>query len=296
MRRWVAAMAIFALLLGLAMLAALMAAPIFVRDFVPMISNLQGNIENAARQFMGDKTVIIFGHPMDATQLSKKAVAALGNWLGQNGEIFSLAGFGFAALFGFILQFVLLVYFLVTGPRIKAGLLWLIPPDDRQIANNIWKAFGPALRRYLIGIAVVVAYAAIAAYVGLGLVLHVPHAVLLALMTGFFEIIPVAGPAASAAIAGLAAIKSGTGMGAIIAYTIYAIALRLSIDQVIGPLVLGHAARLHPVLIIFCFLSGGLLFGLTGVLLAVPVALAVKVLLAAAYAEPLELADRDQKA
>jgi predicted PurR-regulated permease PerM len=127
-------------------------------------------------------------------------------------------------------------------------------------------------------------------------VLHVPDAVLLALMTGFFETIPVAGPAASAAIAGLAAIKSGTGIGAIIGYTIYAIALRLSIDQVIGPLVLGRAAKLHPVLIIFCFLSGGLLFGLTGVLLAVPVALAVKVLLAAAYAEPLKLADRDQRA
>jgi predicted PurR-regulated permease PerM len=148
-RRWVAALAIFALLLGLAMLAGLMAEPIFVRDFVPVINNLQGSIENAARQFMGDKTVIIFGQPMDPMQLSKKAVAALGNWLGQNGEIFSLAGLGFVALFGFILQFVLLVYFLVSGPRIKAGLLWLIPPDDRQFANSIWKAFEPMLRRYL---------------------------------------------------------------------------------------------------------------------------------------------------
>jgi predicted PurR-regulated permease PerM len=102
------------------------------------------------------------------------------------------------------------------------------------------------------------------------------------------EIIPVVGPAASASIAGLAAIKTGNGIASIIGYAIYAIALRLSIDQVIGPLVLGHAARLHPSLIIFCFLAGGLLFGLPGLILGVPLALAIKVVLATAYAEPLK--------
>jgi uncharacterized membrane protein (GlpM family) len=44
------------------------------------------------------------------------------------------------------------------------------------------------------------------------------------------------------------------GIGAIIAYAIYAAALRVSIDRLSGPLALGAAARLHPVLVIFCFL------------------------------------------
>jgi predicted PurR-regulated permease PerM len=121
--------------------------------------------------------------------------------------------------------------------------------------------------------------------VKLGLVLGLPHAVLLALLTGVLEMIPVVGPGASAVIAGLVAIHYAAGIGAIVAYAIYATALRISIDQLFGPLALGAAARLHPVLVIFCFLSGAFLFGVVGVIMAVPVALVVKVTLALLYDE-----------
>ena len=49
-------------------------------------------------------------------------------------------------------------------------------------------------------------------------------------------------------------------------------------------MVLGRAGRLPPVLVIFCFLVGGVLFGVTGVIVSVPVALAVKSLLTARHA------------
>jgi predicted PurR-regulated permease PerM len=287
-RRWKAAAGIFVVLLALAVLVGLIVVPIFLRDFVPMVSNLKGTIDEATHRFIGNATVNILGQPMNAGEISQKAVAALSNWLGQNGEIFGLAAVGIGATFGVILQFVLLVYFLIGGPKIKAGLLWLVPPSQRPFARSILQTFEPVLRRYLIGMMAVVIFTATAAYIGLGLVLRLPHAALLALMTGFLEIIPVVGPAASATIAGLAAIKTGNGIGSIIGYAIYAIALRISVDQVIGPLILGHAARLPPPLVIFCFFAGGLLFGLPGVLLAVPLALAIKVVLATAYAEPLE--------
>jgi predicted PurR-regulated permease PerM len=151
---------------------------------------------------------------------------------------------------------------------------------------HIWTVLDPVLKRYLIGVFIVVAYAAVAAYIGLGVVLGIPHAVLLALLTGVLEMIPVIGPGASAVIAGLVAVHNAAGVGAIIAYALYATALRISIDQLFGPLALGAAARLHPALVIFCFLSGALLFGMIGVIMAVPVALVVKVTLALLYDEP----------
>ena len=52
-----------------------------------------------------------------------------------------------------------------------------------------------------------------------------------------------------------------------------------------GPLALSAAARPHPTLIIFCFLSSGILFGIAGVILAVPVALTTKITLAILYDE-----------
>ena len=61
--------------------------------------------------------------------------------------------------------------------------------------------------------------------------------------------------------------------------------LEVPIDQVVGPIVLGRAAHVHPVLIIFCFLAGGAVLGIPGVILAVPMALAVKAALATLYGE-----------
>jgi len=148
------------------------------------------------------------------------------------------------------------------------------------------------LRRYFIGVIVIVAYAWVAAYVGLGLVLGIPHAVFLALLTGLLEMIPMIGPIAAAVIAGLVAVRYATGIGPIIAYTVYAIALRVSIDQILAPIVLGSAARVHPVVIIFCFLAGGVLFGVVGIILAVPAALVVRTSLAILYDEPREAPGR----
>jgi predicted PurR-regulated permease PerM len=111
------------------------------------------------------------------------------------------------------------------------------------------------------------------------------YAPFLALLTGLLEAIPVVGPVAAAVIAGVSALQHATGFGLIVGYAIYLAVLRLSIDQLFGPLALGAAARVHPVLIIFCFLSGGALFGVVGVIMAVPVALVAKVTLATLYDE-----------
>ena len=140
------------------------------------------------------------------------------------------------------------------------------------------------LRRYIFGVLVVIAYAAVVAYIGLGLILRIPHAV--ALLTGLLEMIPMIGPGAAAVIAGLVAVRYASGIGPIIGYAVYATALRLSIDQILGPLALGAAARVHPVMVIFCFLAGGALFGIPGLILAMPAALVIRTTLAILYDEP----------
>jgi predicted PurR-regulated permease PerM len=81
------------------------------------------------------------------------------------------------------------------------------------------------------------------------------------------------------------AIQEAAGAWNLLGYVVYAVALRISIDQFFGPLVLGRATHVQPPLVIFCFLAGGVLLGITGVILAVPVALGIEVGLAVLYAE-----------
>jgi predicted PurR-regulated permease PerM len=281
------AAAVFAALVAIAAWIGFLSVPSLGPELMAVTTDLQGTVEGLARDLIGQQTVILFGHPMNATELGEAAMTAIRAAIEQLGGIPLIGALALGSVFGAFLALVLLFYFLQGGPQILRGLLWLIPPRQRPLIRRIWRRLDPVLKRYIIGIIIVVAYATAAAYVGLGLVLGLPHAVFLALLTGFLEMIPMIGPAAAIAIAGLIAVRQATGIEPIIAYAIYATVLRLSIDQLFGPLALGAAARMHPVLIIFCFLSGGILFGIAGVILAVPVALVAKITLATLYDEPL---------
>jgi predicted PurR-regulated permease PerM len=284
------AIAAFAVLLAIAAGIAMLGVPLVIRETMVVVTDLGGTIERLARGVIGDRSIEIAGQSMNASELAQAAVAALRDWLGQAGVLFTLASWSFAGLFGVFLTFVLLFYFLQSGPRLARGLFWLMPPEHRGLSERIWSRLDPILRRYFIGVIVVVLYAATAAYIGLDLFLGIEHALFLALLTAILEMIPVVGPAAAVVIAGLAAVRQATGIGAIAAYAVYATVLRLSIDQLLGPVVLGQAAKLHPILVIFCFLSGGLLFGIPGVIMAVPIALAIKATLATLYDEPWDWA------
>jgi len=288
MPRWAFALATFTILVAAGASLGLLAFQSLSSEIEDVVGDFQGGLEGLLRGFLGSKKIDVLGQSMDATQLAGRITAQVHGWIDQSGGILLFGGAAIGALFVLSLSLVLLFYFLLDGPRIARGLLWLVPPNQRPLIRHIWGRLDPVLRRYFVGIIIVVSYATTAAYIGLGVVLGIPHAVFLALLTGFLEMIPVIGPAASAVIAGLIAVHHADGIQSIIAYAIYATALRLSIDQIFGPLALGTAARLHPTLIIFCFLSGAVLFGITGLILAVPVALIVKTTLAILYDEPTD--------
>jgi len=108
--------------------------------------------------------------------------------------------------------------------------------------------------------------------------------VLLGVMTGVLETIPFVGPITAGAIACLVALGHPNPFGweqvayvAVVAlmYTV----LRHAEDYLVIPTVIGRAVRLHPAIVIFALLSGGAVFGLLGIVLAVPVAATLRLVL-----------------
>ncbi len=282
--RWLIALAVLALLMAVVALLGFLGLPPLMRQAQAVAADLHGAVAEFLRAMLGNHSIQLLGARLDAQHLADLILGELQR--GMNGtQLLRLVGLGVAAFFGFMLLWVLMSYFLLDSHTIAAGLRRLVPPRARPQAAQIWQELNPLLQRYFIGVAVVVTYAAAAAYLGLGLVLGLHHAFILALLTGVLEIIPLLGPFAAAVTAGLVAVQQAANPWDIWAYVGYAIALRLSIDQLVGPLVLGNAARVHPVVVIFCFLVGGALFGIVGMILAVPIALLVKVTLAVLYQE-----------
>jgi predicted PurR-regulated permease PerM len=284
--RWTLALLVLLFLMAVGALVSYLGFPPLAREITRLGAHFQGSVQELASRLIGEGGFVLFGQPITPSAIAHDVSAALNDWFNQSGKVLTLMAWSFVAAFGFILTLVLLGYFLIDGPRVAAGLFWLVPPRRRDLVLRIYRRLDPMLWRYFVGVALIVLYASSAAYLGLGLVLGLRHALILALLTGLLEIIPVVGPAASAIIAGLVAVQQATSTWNIVAYIIYAAALRISIDQFFGPIVLGRAAYVRPVVVIFCFIAGGLLFGVVGVILAVPVALAIKITLGELYDDP----------
>jgi predicted PurR-regulated permease PerM len=281
MQRPLLAVLLFLLLTGLAAFAVTITGHRLVAEAGGALTDLQSTLDRLS----GGQPMSVFGHTVDVAALARVAAARIHDFFGQPDLLVLATGYGFAAMIGTFLTVVLLCYFLVSGKSVARGLLWMVPPNRRPLVMQIGRRLDPVLKRYFLGFLVIVIYAVIAAYIGLGVILHIDHAFLLALLTGILETIPIIGSTSAAVIAGLVSLHTATGLGSILAFALYAVLLRLSIDQIVAPLVLGSAANVHPVLIIFCFLAGAVLLGIPGVILAVPVALTVKATLATLYGE-----------
>lgn len=284
MPRWAAASLVYVATLALFGLLFYVVGGPLIRDVTQLVQTVPQNI----RKLIGDLAGLaqgVIGHPIDVAALTGAVFAEMQRLVG-SGMIASFAAAGVATLFGTILFVFLLIYFLVSGPGLVRSTLWLVPPEYRGEVDRVRGRVQPLLWRYFFGLAIVVTYTSTVAWIGFAWVFHLPHAPLLAIVVGLLELVPLIGPAASIGIIALTALQQAGLMG-VLGLVGFALALRLSIDQLIGPLVLGEAARLHPVVIIFCFLSGAVLFGIIGLLLAVPVAASLKIILKIYYAEPV---------
>lgn len=235
---------------------------------------------------IGPDGISVLGHVYTAPEVIADAETALRGVLGL-GVAARLVGIGGAAVLGLFILLVLTIYMMISGPTLVAGAIWLIPPERRPPVQRLLPVIIPVLRRYLVGICVVVVYTAFVGWIGFGLVFRLPHAPLLALVVGLLEVVPVIGPVIAATLAGFAAFAVGGGIPWFVGAIGFITALRLSIDNLVGPLVLGQAARVHPVVVMFAFACGLMLFGAIGLLLAVPTAVVIKTALRHYYAEPI---------
>ena len=279
------AVVLFLLLVGIAGFTVAVAGRHLVAEIGGTVTDLQGTLDHLLHRAADAEPMRLFGRSIDVNGIVRAIGERIHGWFNRPDRLMLVAGFGFATLVGTFLTVVLLCYFLVSGKGVARGLFWLVPPSRRPLVAQIGRRLDPVLKRYFIGLFVIVVYAVIAAYIGLGLILGIDHAFLLALLTGILETIPIIGSTTAAVVAGLVSLHTATGLSSILAFALYAVLLRLSIDQIVAPLVLGSAGHVHPVLIIFCFLTGAALLGIPGVILAVPAALTVKAALATIYGD-----------
>jgi predicted PurR-regulated permease PerM len=188
------------------------------------------------------------------------------------------------ALVSFATVLALVFFWMTERARLQRFALSYLPADRRAGVREAWNGVEMRLGSWVRGQLILmgtmgVMVGAVCAVLGL------PSPVLLGLLAGLAEAIPLVGPALGAAPALLVAatLKPDALLFVFIAYlVIHAIE-----GNILAPLVVGNAAGISPFLVIASLLAGGAIGGLVGAFIAVPVAASLEVVLE-------RLQDRDQ--
>jgi predicted PurR-regulated permease PerM len=180
----------------------------------------------------------------------------------------------FGGLMSFVLIIVLSFYFAVQDDGLDNFLKFITPPKHHDYMLNLWKRAQAKIGRWLQGQILLSVIAGVMVYVVLS-VLNIPYALLLALLAGVLELIPVFGSILAAIPAVIIAfIDSGTTL-AFLTIVAYIIVNQLQ-GNIIYPMVVQKVLGVPPLVIILAIIAGSQLAGFLGVLISVPVAAAVQ--------------------
>jgi predicted PurR-regulated permease PerM len=190
---------------------------------------------------------------------------------------------GVAGVLGNLVVILFLGLYVAVDPSIyRQGALLLVPPDKRERAGSVLDESAATLRWWVIGQLVSMAIIAALTYVAL-LLVGMPAAFILALITGLFAFIPYIG----SFVAGAMIVLFGLAQGATMAFWGLGVYLLVQLVEsyVLAPIVQRWSVNISPALIIGGLTVLGALFGIWGFILAAPLLAVLRILVLRLWVE-----------
>ncbi|HET6885621.1 MAG TPA: AI-2E family transporter [Rubrobacteraceae bacterium] len=202
-------------------------------------------------------------------------------------------GASVASVLSYVVVIVIATIYAVARPRpLVNGFVALFPAGRRQEVREILADIYGTVQRWFVGqlgsMLVIGVLSTVALYL-----IGVPFALLLGIFSGLVSFIPFVGPLISVIPPVLLALI-GTPVDALWVVLAYAIIQTIE-SYLLQPLIMSRAVSLHPAVVMFALLIMGTLFGLVGVLLAVPLVATLHVLLRELWIERMDSLGTDSK-
>jgi predicted PurR-regulated permease PerM len=254
----------------------------FVADFPKLAENLDGQLQK-----LGE-----FYARLQIPAAIRDWIDGLINGIGQGGgngggadlsflmPLITGAGSLLGAVFAYFILPVWVAYILKDKTSLVATFDRSLPKawrfDSWAVIKTVERDFGQWVRgQILLGFAV-----GAATFVGLIVLSNVVdpifgrYAVLLSVIAGLFELVPIIGPIISAVPAVLLAATVGP-VAVLAALLLYFLVQQVE-NNFLVPKIQGDAVQLHPAAVVFAIIIGGSLAGLLGAILALPVTAAFR--------------------
>jgi predicted PurR-regulated permease PerM len=191
-------------------------------------------------------------------------------------QMLGYAGRTLRFIFTIIILMTLIFYWTLDGPRAIQSFLLLISQEQREATRELIATIESRLSYYVIGqgiLCLVIGGVALIAYLIIGL----PNALVLALIAGVLEAVPMIGPLLGAIPAAMVAFSLGPDK------LIWVIVATLVIQQLensfLVPRVMSRAVGVNPFVTLLSLFAFGSFFGIPGALMAIPIAAIIQLLL-----------------
>lgn len=270
-RTWAILIVFLVIIVVLLTLTGLLVTPVVIeaQQFLANLPENLGQLESLVQswedryRWLPDLTGLIRRLPQEINRLTRYFAPAAG-------VAFKFVG-GLATV---ITVLFLAFYMLVEGPAIKAGFLALFPRRHRRevadVVEQIGAKFGGWVRGQLL-LGLIIGAAAFIGMAGIGM----PFPILLGIVAGITELIPMVGPLLGAIPAVFLALFQPTWK--LIFVIVWYAAIQQAEANFVVPRVMRASVGLSPLLTIIALIIGARLLGAAGALLAVPVAAALQV-------------------
>ncbi|KAB1075726.1 AI-2E family transporter [Methylobacterium planeticum] len=218
--------------------------------------------------------------------LASGALGSPGSLLSDAGSVLGPAAtviFGLFNALGNVLVIVFLgVAFAADPGSYRDGILRFVPPRHRPRGAKVLDGMGETLRHWLFGQLITMAVIFLCVWAGLWL-LGIGGSLILGLQAGLLAFIPTIGPLVAGLVIVLASLASGWSalLGAVGVY----LAVQTLESYGLTPFIQKQALDIPPATIFGGQLLLGVLFGLWGIALALPLLAVIKVLLEQLYVE-----------
>jgi predicted PurR-regulated permease PerM len=250
-----------------------------VAGFVPLIGNELGTLGDRVDQGIREVQDFVASRPFGLSEADlNRLLDQARQQLRENSSGITRGAVRGATLLGEVLTGLILTLFLTfffvkDSERFTRWILDFVDEPRAAHVRELGRRSATAVSGYLRGQATVGLVDGV--FIGIGLaVVGVPLVVPLAFLTFVAAFLPLVGAFVAGALAALVALVTKGLTAALIVIGITVLVQQLE-GHLLAPLLLGRAVALHPVVIILALAAGGILGGIVGAFLAVPIAAVV---------------------
>ena len=211
----------------------------------------------------------IAGFAFNFSDLNISSSSIKSNTQAVGGLVFGI----FGGLVNFVLILVLSFYLAIQDHGIQNFLKIITPAKYTKYTINLWKRTQNKISLWMQGQLFLAFIIGSITYLGLIIFFDFKQALLLAVIAGLMELIPIVGPFLAAIPALVIALVTG-GWSLVGGVTIFYLAIQIIENQIIYPLVVNKVVGVPSIIVILSVIIGVQLFGFLGAILAIPMAAA----------------------